>query len=856
MHDGRESEDLGPGSRVGPYEILEVAGQGGMGVVYRARDTRLGREVAIKCPDRELADDAVAGMRFTREARAAARLSHPHIVQVHEVFEHDGWPWLVMQLVRGPTLRKVLDARGALPVPDILRWAEELASALGHAHEQRILHRDIKPGNILITSDGRALLTDFGLARPLPPTSREPPAVREINKTVPVELERVLQKLLAWRPAERYASARALAEDLRAYREKVESTSRRRYRMAFAVSTVLLIAAVGIGVALRRSARQPDDVVATAVITWPSREAEGRISPDKRWLSFLSDRDGGFRVWLRSLEGSLEQPLTAAEESVESHVWSGDGTEIVYLVDDDTRALLRIVPALGGSPRTIFTLEARFVNARLVRSIGARIYIELPGALARFDRSTGELTELWPWSKGARLRLDFDVHPNERRIVYAEEAERRYVLWTSDLDGGGAVPVTSARSASIPHWAGVDGDRIVYTSNRSGQPDLWSVDPDTGTTERITLSPWTEMVTDVSLDGSVLVFVHLIDASHLWTLDRASGQSYQITADTLSDSWTTTGSQDPLHIAFERALPSLDEVPYADSSQILIGRLADDRLRDARVLTPNGERPVLAPNGRWLTYVRDAGLWVQSVRTGDAFLATPVFAASDRRLFPFTWANRNVAWTPSSSAIYFATRTKDGAAVLRLPIEPRGEPETIVDAPPPTLLRELFVSPAGDSLVYTRIDASGFELVRRLDSGDERALFRSERQIKPLGWLAGDTVLVALATNYPDSTQSLEFLAIDPSGKQRRLGSLDRAYADTAVLDPDANALYVTAVTSADVHNIVEIELTDGRTRVLTSNRLPGVSFSAFQPLPAGLLLHARQERSEDIWIVESGRRD
>lgn len=160
------SGEPGQLGRLGHYEVIEVVGRGGMGVVLKAFDSSLRRVVAIKVLARHLSDNAAARKRFTREAQAAAAVSHDHIVTIHAVEAANNPPFIVMQFVEGKSLQERIDLTGPLELKEILRIGMQTAAGLGAAHAQGLVHRDIKPANILLENGiERVKITDFGLAR-------------------------------------------------------------------------------------------------------------------------------------------------------------------------------------------------------------------------------------------------------------------------------------------------------------------------------------------------------------------------------------------------------------------------------------------------------------------------------------------------------------------------------------------------------------------------------------------------------------------------------------------------------------------------------------------------------------------
>jgi formylglycine-generating enzyme required for sulfatase activity/dienelactone hydrolase/predicted Ser/Thr protein kinase len=288
---------LTAGSHLGPYEIVEPIGAGGMGEVYRARDPRLGREVALKVLPEAFARDAHSRARFEREARAASALNHPNIVTVHDIGTHDSILYVAMELVEGKTLRDRL-AGGALPPSTVLELAAQMAGGLAKAHDAGIVHRDMKPENVIVSDEGHVKILDFGLAKlqavpsaltdlsaveTAAPTLTEvgimlgtfaymspeqaqgkpvdarsdvfslgimlyemstgrrpfsgdngvsllssilrdtPPPITETRRSAPAPLDRIVRRCLEKSPAERYADARALRDDLLTLRADLAS---------------------------------------------------------------------------------------------------------------------------------------------------------------------------------------------------------------------------------------------------------------------------------------------------------------------------------------------------------------------------------------------------------------------------------------------------------------------------------------------------------------------------------------------------------------------------------------------------------------------------------------------------------
>jgi serine/threonine protein kinase len=164
VHVSIRADGPSPGEHLGPYQLVHVLGEGAMGVVWLARDQRDQSNVALKLLRRELSADEVYSRRFLREARIAAEVDHPNLVTIREAGEADGWSYIAARHVDGPTLGELLRDRGPLSVDEVVRIVGDVAAGIDALHRSGLVHRDVKPSNVLVDADGRAALTDFGLA--------------------------------------------------------------------------------------------------------------------------------------------------------------------------------------------------------------------------------------------------------------------------------------------------------------------------------------------------------------------------------------------------------------------------------------------------------------------------------------------------------------------------------------------------------------------------------------------------------------------------------------------------------------------------------------------------------------------
>ena len=397
---------LTAGSRLGPYEILSPLGAGGMGEVYRARDSRLGREVAIKVIPEAFARDPDRLARFEREARSASALSDPHIVVVYDVGEENGIRYFASELVEGPDLRAIME-RGPMPVRRILDLGAQIAEGLAAAHEKGILHRDLKPENVLVSKDRLAKIADFGLAKIAEPAaegaSQTPTAAAESTGTG------IVMGTVSYMSPEQ---ARGAVVDHRSDQ--------------FALGSILYEMAAGRKAFARPTAaetmtailREDPEPLAAAAPTSPAplRWIVERLLAKEPHERYDSTRD-------------LAKDLASLRDHLSTSTASGAASQISV-----------------GPVRRRWS-AAPFVAGAIAGAIVAAAAV---GILRRPKAAEPVRVRSLTYSGHDREPA---VSPDGRTIAFSSDRDGTPRIWIKQLDGGGEAPITSGPGDVLPRFA-------------------------------------------------------------------------------------------------------------------------------------------------------------------------------------------------------------------------------------------------------------------------------------------------------------------------------------------------------------------------------------------------------------------
>jgi Tol biopolymer transport system component len=763
---------LTTGTELGPYEIQSPLGAGGMGEVYRARDTRLERDVAIKVLPGALANDVDRLRRFEQEARTIAALNHPNILGIHDIGTHEGAPFLVSEFLEGQTLREKLES-GPLPVRRATEYALGIAQGIAAAHEKGIVHRDLKPENVFITRDGRVKVLDFGLAKLVRPEEtretdltqtspatlpgmvmgtvgymspeqvrgepsdvrsdifsfgavlyemltgkrafkretsaetmtailrEEPPELNDTGWQGPLALQRILVRCLEKNVERRFQSASDLAFAIESLSgtstaKSVPQPKSRRTWLPWVIAAALL---VGTAVwEMVRQAAAPANPLEKAHFTRVTdfESVEAAISPDGRFVAFVSDHDGPFDVWLSqagtghliNLTQGKVGPLPGPLRSVG---FSGDGSEI-WLGGGDAGMRLRLMPLTGGTPRNFLSEEAvnlawspdgeRIVYHTFVN--GDPMFVaDRTGANARriFGDRPGVHNHFPTWARDGRWIY----------FVHGTPSTKEMDLWRIDPAGGNPQRLTQ-RNTDVAYPT-PSGNRTVFYVARDGDgsgPWLWAFDLKRKDSRRVSfgLEQYTSL--GASADGRKLVATISNPAAGLWSVPILNRLAEE---------------QDvkPFTMPTVRALAPR----FSGSSLFYLSSLGTGdglwRLRDGQATEiwkgADGallETPAVSPDGHPVAIVlRRSGKRRLHVLSSDGAELQPIAEGID--------VQGTSCWSPDSRWIVTGGSGANGPGLFKIPLE-GGSPVRLVAGP---ALNPVW-SPDGSLIVYTGTNVSTF----------------------------------------------------------------------------------------------------------------------------------------------------
>ncbi len=763
------------GKSIAHYRITAAIGAGGMGEVYRASDSRLSREVAMKVLPTELAKDPERMARFEREAKLLASLSHSNIANVFGLEDVDGTRALVMELVEGDTLA-VRIARGALPIDEALVIAKQIAEAIEYAHEHSVIHRDLKPANIKLTPDGSVKVLDFGLAKALDenvadadadlsksPTltaastklgviigtaaymspeqakgkavdrradiwafgavlfemltgrqafmgetvsetlasvMKDQPAWAQLPASTPARIRDLLQRCLVKDPKQRLrdiGDARIrLEEELSGVPEAMQAAAataiatKRRAVPVIPVAIVALVAAVigaGAGFFGRKPVAPP---LFQATLTFPDElrldeeNASVVLSPDGRAVCVAaSAKDHPRQLWLRPFGSEVSTPIAGTNDATYPF-WSPDGRSIGFFSDRKLKRVpatggtvqticnaiegrgatwgergmivfspgpldgLEVVPASGGTPQALTTLETTGETHRLPRFLpgGQRLLFvvgsaaDAPGRIECLDITSKARTHIMECKSEARyLRSGHLVFIIDKNLVLqrfdvsslklsgepipiAESVQFNPYRYTGgwDVSDHGAFVYTTGVGVENGQltWFDLDGrelgtlgspnpvlqlqvspdGRRVVTSERAEQFDLWIWDVARGVRTRFTFGPEAAAIPVWSRDGRI---VYYADGSGTVYAKSADGASASTKVFHLSDTWIVPIAVSP--DGRELILSTQMRATATDIWIMTIGESAEPRKLFASQASEDDAR--ISPDGDWILVTSD-----------------------------------------------------------------------------------------------------------------------------------------------------------------------------------------------------------------------------------------------------------
>lgn len=747
---------LAAGTRLGAYDVAAPIGAGGMGEVYRARDTRLDRDVAIKVLPTHLAGDEVARARFEREAKAVAALSHPNILAIHDTGVQDGVAFVVMELLEGETLRQRLNAAGsALPMRKVTGIGTEIAQGLAAAHDKQIVHRDLKPENIFLATDGRVKILDFGLARQAPAAAGVTETPTQLQHTDPGTVMGTVGYMspeqVKGLPADHRADIFSLGCVL------YEMASGRR---AFARDT----AAETMTAVLRDD---PPDLAGDHAAIPAAFEPVVRHCLEKRPEErFQSARDLAFALQSIGTASSASGGVPMVEAASAEH-------------------------ATSGARRRAVVAALAIAGAALVFGLGRYTAGEAPHAAGG-----PHITEFQQVTDVAGVETTPTLSPDGRTVVYASDRTGSWQLYSLRLGSRAAVTLTTDSQNSMPAFS-PDGERIAFRSSRDGGGIFLM----TASGESVTRVSDTGYSPAWSPDGRELVvspsaFASPADlgqlAPGLVAIDVKSGRRRDLMTGNvaLQPAWSPNGHR----IAYFglRADSGQRDIWTVATSGTAAGHSGDEVTNDAAL----DWSPVWSPDGDYLYFSSNRGgtmnLWRVAIDERSGRLRSEPEPVTT----PSSWSGP-LSFSRDGSRMAFASL--DWRTTLQ---RQRFDParEALVGPPTPLLkgsrpIRDHDMSPDGQWVAFNESGSREDLFVARIDGTEYRRLTDDAARDRGPTW-SPDGGRIAF---YSDRGGGYDLWTIRPDGSQLAQVTQD-ASANFSVWSPDGariafNGLRATGLT-------------------------------------------------------------
>jgi Tol biopolymer transport system component len=930
----------------GRYRFERRIGAGGMGVVYRALDTTLNRPVAIKTiRDRDtLTEHAVARLRA--EALAAASLDHPYICKIYEFIQADRETYIVMEFVDGETLDvKLRD--GPLPIAETIRLGREVAEGLGNAHDRGLVHRDVKPSNVMVTSHGHVKLLDFGLARidaisrpdvstrralastgvsgtpshmapeqiqgrpatarmdvfalgvllfqcvtgELPFTgvttaeyqdavlSQEPKSLIALAPAAPPALAGLVSRCLAKDPVARPVSGAAIADELRLLEQGSATQGRdgavyvrRSGRWVVAAGAgIVVLTVVGALMVRARMADRPDVVQhERTIVTWSSDESESRVSPDGRWVAFVSTHEGAPRLFLQATTGGEPRRFDGCAGDVLSDVWSPDSQRLACISKIEGRVVVQTAPVFAsGVPSQGVAIDPAPAALHALRWIGASIFVQLevrsPRSLIRVDTDSSRITDVTgAWRVPEPFR-EFDVSPDGQRMVYTTIAglagAAHEDLWVADLDGGHRERLTDDPFLKrAPRWVG-SGPMILYESNRNGPFGLWEISSRSHESWALAVEGAPPQPESSSADGAFVSFRQAAEDANLWRFEP-NGRSAPLTEGADREA-SPSVSQDGRTIVFERLAAESSGGSRFSDTRLFRGVLDGATLRVDPSGVADGVCARVSPDGSRVAYIEarpETGQWrlrLRHLATAETMTVSEHASSMQFNLFPFDWLDQHVAWSPDGASLYFIETVLDhgqekGGTLRRFSVATGLDPAPLAAIDGVASIPAVYPSPDGRRVAYLSDVHRQVSLhIQDLEPSRDRvaALWDESGRTRIVlsGWTSDGRAVVVLRGRL--AAEPLPVEAFEVGDRMVRRGSLLEGFLSSARLNADRGEIDAACV-DRGAFNLCALALATGETKVLTDNRSPAVSYSGIAPLAAGAVAAVRDEIKRDVWLV------